>query len=103
MAEGGFGNEASRISNDETFGFRSIRDSVRAAFGNEVVVAPGSTTGGTDVRHYESVSTDQYRFAPLLLRKSDNDTARIHGVDERVSVENYNKAIVFYAELLRRL
>lgn len=103
MVEGGFGNEASKISSADTEGFRHIRDAVRATFGNEVIVAPGSTTGGTDVRHYEDLSNAQYRFAPVHLRKSENDTARIHGIDERIGVENYQKVVVFYAEFLQRL
>lgn len=99
----GFANPASRISSAETAGFEAIRDSVRAAFGNEVLVAPGSTTGGTDARHFEKVSDDQYRFAPVLLKKQQDDTARIHGTDERISIENYDRAILFYTELLSRM
>jgi carboxypeptidase PM20D1 len=100
---GNFASEASEISSDDTEGFRAIRDSIRAAFGNEVVVAPASTTGGTDARHYQDVSKDQYRFAPLILKKENKDTERIHGTNERVGVENYRKAIAFYAEFLARL
>lgn len=99
----GFANPASKVSSADTPGFRAIRDAVRAAFGNEVVVAPGSTTGGTDARHYEGVSDDQYRFAPVWLKKESEDTARIHGTDERIAVDDYGRAIAFYAEFLSRM
>ncbi len=99
----GFANPASNISSADTDGFRAIRDAVRATFGNEVIVTPGSTTGGTDVRLYAGVSDNQYRFAPLLLKKELEDTARIHGTDERISLDGYELAIVFYADFLSRL
>ena len=98
----GFANPASRISSPDSDGFKHIKASIYSAFGDQVVVAPGSTTGGTDVRNYAEVSDDQYRFAPLTLNKSRNDTERIHGVNERISVEEYDQAVVFYAELLNR-
>ncbi len=103
LQKGGFGNPASAISDVDAPGYRIIAESIRAAFGNDVVVAPSATTGGTDVRHYEKVSENQYRFAPVFLEKETEDTARIHGVDERISIENWNDAILFYGEFLRRL
>lgn len=100
---GNFASEASHISDDDTNGFRAIRDSVRATFGNDVIVAPASTTGGTDARHYQEVSKNQYRFAPLILTKENKDTERIHGTNERIGVENYEKAVAFYTHLLSQM
>ena len=99
----GFANPASRISSADTDAFRTLRTAIRATFGNDTIVAPGSTTGGTDVRHYEKVSQQQYRFAPLQLKKDRNDTARIHGIDERIGVDEYERSVVFYADILSRM
>jgi acetylornithine deacetylase/succinyl-diaminopimelate desuccinylase-like protein len=30
-----------------------------------------------------------------------NDVTRIHGIDERISIDNYGKLIAFYGELMR--
>ncbi|MCH2106529.1 MAG: M20/M25/M40 family metallo-hydrolase, partial [Planctomycetes bacterium] len=50
------------------------------------VQAPGLVVGATDARHYASLSPNVYRFLPLRLKPED--LPRIHGVDERVGVEN---------------
>lgn len=65
----------------------------------EAAVAPGLTLGGTDARHYTGVAENCYRLEPLLLNL--DELARIHGTDERLSVENYLRAIRIYAQVLR--
>jgi hypothetical protein len=55
--------------------------------------------GATDSRHYQSLSEQVYRFLPLQVNASD--IARIHGVNERLAVDNYADAIAFYMRLIR--
>jgi carboxypeptidase PM20D1 len=64
-----------------------------------VVVSPNLLSGGTDTRHYVSLSRNIYRFAPV--RMNEEDLGRLHGTNERVGVENYGEAVRFYAQLLR--
>lgn len=64
----------------------------------EAVIAPFLVTGTTDSRHYRGVSRNIYRFVPLELDPAA--LATIHGVDERISVEHYRRAIVYYERLL---
>ena len=66
----------------------------------DAAVAPGLVVGGTDSKHYGRIADDAYRFAPLEL--DITDTSRLHGVNERIGVENYGKAIAFYEGLIRR-
>jgi carboxypeptidase PM20D1 len=80
--------------------FDLLAKSVRSVF-PEAVVAPYLTIGGTDVRHYQRVSTNLYRFMPLVADRSD--LARMHGTNERVSVEGYKRGVQFYAALLAGL
>lgn len=65
----------------------------------EVAVAPTLTLGATDSRHYARLGGPIYRFVPLRLALAD--TVRIHGIDERIAVENYGEVIGFYVNLIR--
>jgi carboxypeptidase PM20D1 len=65
----------------------------------EVVVAPGLTLNGTDSRHYEDIAANQFRFLPL--RVTAGDLERIHGVDERIGIDDYHRMIAVYASLVR--
>ena len=92
------GSEASEISSSDSDGFHAIAAAIGEVF-PEAPVAPGLVLGGTDSRHYGRIADDSYRFGPLDLGRED--TARFHGVNERIAVVNYTKAIDFYASLIR--
>ncbi len=94
----GFHSNPSNISSPESDSYRSLAKTIRGVFGKETIVVPALTVGGTDARHYQTLSENVYRFAPLEL--GPGDPARIHGVDERISVDNYRKVIRFYMALL---
>jgi carboxypeptidase PM20D1 len=61
---------------------------------------PALVVGGTDTRHYAQVSENGFRFLPI--RFAADDFERMHGRDERLSVENFRFAVDFYERLLRR-
>ncbi len=63
------------------------------------VVAPALVVGATDSRHYAGLGAPVYRFAPLRLESAD--VARLHGVDERISIEDYVAMIRFYVQLFQ--
>lgn len=93
------GQLPSGISPTDAEGYRAIADSVREAFG-DVTVAPGLVVGGTDSKHLGDLTDKVYRFSPVRVKPED--TSRIHGSDERLSVKNYVEMIRFYERLLRR-
>jgi carboxypeptidase PM20D1 len=95
---GPFESEPSPVSEIDSFGFNVIRKSVIEIF-DDTIVAPGLVLGATDARHYASVSHNTYRFVPYILGTADTD--RIHGIDERIAIENYVKIIQFYVQLIR--
>ncbi len=65
-----------------------------------IVVAPGLVLGGTDSKHYAPVADDAFRFTAFRL--GPDDISRIHGVDERIAVQNFDEEVVpFYDVLLR--
>lgn len=89
--------EASGISSATSAGYKAIESSVGKSFGDVIYVA-GLTLGGTDSRHYGVVTVDTYRFNPFMIDRSD--LARLHGVNERLSLINLGRAIAFYRSLI---
>ena len=61
-------------------------------------VAPGLVLAGTDSRHYSDVAENVYRFQPILL--SNEDIEGLHGVNEHISIANYERMIRFYVGLM---
>lgn len=90
--------DPSRVSRYDGRGFEVLSASIRRAFG-PVPVVPGLVCGGTDARRYETFSDCVYRFTPFVL--TPNDQTRVHGPDERVSVEALGRAVAFYMDLIQ--
>jgi carboxypeptidase PM20D1 len=60
----------------------------------DAVVSPSLVVGATDARYYVAVTDRVYRFAPLRL--DDRERERLHGTDERIALENLERAVKFY-------
>jgi len=95
---GGFSVEPSRVSGTQSTGFRTIEQTIREVFPG-TIVAPYLVVGATDSRHYEPLGSDMFRFLPFAVRSED--LPRLHGVNERVSVEGFADAVRFYVQLIR--
>lgn len=92
-------NEPSQISPVHSVGFKEIERAVYAVF-PEAVAAPYMVMAGTDAVKYEPVCEQIYRFSPYQIPASD--LGRIHGTNERISLENIEHGIRFFIELLKR-
>jgi acetylornithine deacetylase/succinyl-diaminopimelate desuccinylase-like protein len=57
----------------------------------EALVVPFLTSGGTDCKHFRPKGITCYGHIPFELDDSEAD--RIHGVDERVSLENLERGL----------
>jgi carboxypeptidase PM20D1 len=90
--------EASPVSDTASPRFETLQQTIHQVF-PDVVVAPSLTIGGTDTKYYASLSDASFRFLPLWVKPED--TKRIHGTNERVTVDNYTDIIRFYAQLIR--
>lgn len=73
---------------------KTIRQIVPAA-----LVAPGLLVAATDSRHYAALTPNIFRFLPIAL--GPEDAKRYHGVDERISFDDYERCVRFYAQLIR--
>lgn len=90
-------SEPSPISDTNTPSFEVLQRTIRQLF-PEVLVAPGQVVAATDSRHYAELSRNIYRFYPLWANSEDLE--RIHGTNERVSIENYERIVQFYVQLI---
>ncbi len=96
----GFLTNPSPVSSVESEGFRVLEHTIRSLFPTTVVV-PGLVGGGTDARYFYELSDDVYRFYPVRL--SPDSFERFHGIDEKISRENYAEIIGFTYQLIRNL
>jgi len=64
-------------------------------------VAPSMTTGGTDSRLLRIKGVPAYGFVPIIL--PEGEAVRIHGVDERLSIDNLNRGIRSTYDLTMKL
>jgi carboxypeptidase PM20D1 len=94
----GHAQEPSPVSPINSFGFEIIHTTVKQVF-PEVMVNPMLVLGTTDSRHYAEVSKNIYRFIPVLIEQ--DDLARMHGLNERISITDFNRAIGFYYQLIK--
>lgn len=92
--------EPSKISAIDTPAFQLLGKTVKQVFDN-ALFAPGLVLAGTDTRHYEGVADNNYRFAPIVF--GPEDLTRIHGVNERIGIQDYGLMIKFYAQLIQNV
>lgn len=90
--------EPSPVSDVNSPGFNLLHRTIRQ-IEPHATVAPALLIAATDSRHYIDLTKNLYRFLPLTLRTED--LARFHGIDEKISVSNYEQCVRFYAQLIR--
>ena len=91
-------SQPSTVSPSEGEGYELIVKTLEQVFPSAVAV-PYLMSGASDALHYEKVSHHVYRFSPFVMNKEE--LARMHSENERLSVENLNRAVTFYTQLIR--
>lgn len=91
------GHDPSRPASTDSAGYKQLAGAVRASYPH-APIAPGLVLGATDGRYYEPVAATTLRFTPMTMRPAD--LARFHGNDERISIEDFMRAIGFYERLM---
>jgi carboxypeptidase PM20D1 len=66
----------------------------------EAVQAPFMAVMLSDSRKFAAITDSIVRLLPVVL--DPGEVARIHGTDERISLENYGGQIAYYAGVIRR-
>jgi carboxypeptidase PM20D1 len=94
--------DPSPVSDVASPAYRLIAATIRGmAPGESLPVLPYLVMGGTDAKYWGPHSARVFRFLAVPL--GDGDVARIHGVNERIAVEDYAVAVGFFSRLLRGL
>ena len=95
----GFLTNPSPVSSIDSEGYQVLQQTIRDVFPTSVVI-PGLVGGGTDARYFYEVSDDVYRFYPIRL--GPESMTRFHGIDEKISKDNYKEIVVFSYHLIKR-
>ena len=93
----GVPNNASPISPIDGKGYAVVNQSIKEVFPN-LLTAPSLVIAATDARYYHKISQQVYRFIPYFL--NPENIACFHGIDERVSVEEFENGIRFYRQVI---
>lgn len=87
-------------SNTKTDFYQKLVETIGKVF-PDAAVSTFLTIGGTDSRHYKRLCRDIYRFSPIKMTKNDLET--VHGRNERISTQAYERMCDFYTNLMRKL
>jgi acetylornithine deacetylase/succinyl-diaminopimelate desuccinylase-like protein len=87
-------------SSKNTEYFSLIKETVLDYFSN-AVVTPSLLFASSDSRFFREREITTYGFAPILV--SMEDIKMVHGIDERISVDNVTKGTEVYTELVKRM
>lgn len=96
----GFLTNPSPVSGIDSKAFTDLEKTIRSVFPTTIVV-PGLVGGGTDARYFYEISDDVYRFYPIRI--GPESMTRFHGIDEKISKENYLEIIEFTYQLIRKI
>jgi len=94
------GDEPSPVSPTDDTAYALLEATVEEVFPGTVAV-PYVMLAATDSRHFHRVWPRVYRFTPF--RMTDAQRAAIHGVDERIGVDDLRDGVRWYRRLLEQL
>lgn len=95
----GFLTNPSPVSSIDSENFKILEKTIRDMFPTSIVV-PGLVGGGTDARYFYEIADDVYRFYPIRL--APDSMTRFHGIDEKISKDNYKEIIEFAYHLIKK-
>ncbi len=88
----------SPVSPTDADGYRLLTETIQKFF-PQAPVTPNLLVARTDSVHYYKLTPKVYRFFPAV--RDEQDVAAVHGINERMSVENYLRAVQFMAALMQ--
>lgn len=91
-------SEPAPVSPSNVKGFLNIFTTLRQVY-PEAAVAPTMMLGSSDSKYFIVVTKNIYRFAPIVVNAEG--MARIHGLNERTSMEDFKRGIGFYYRLIQ--
>ena len=98
IEKGRMQSEPSKVSSTNSFGFRQLQSTIAEVY-PDALVAPFLVIAGTDAKHFEPIAKDIYRFSPMIINPANIKS--FHGLNERIAVEDFKKAVQFYQRLIQ--
>jgi carboxypeptidase PM20D1 len=98
--DGESGWDPSPVADTESPYFLRLARLTKEAFPT-ALVAPYLVLGGTDARHYGLITQNALRFTPILMSKED--VGSVHGVNEKLSLEECSRMVGFYIAYIEEL
>ncbi len=93
------GMNPSRISTTECEGYDKVASAVASTW-NGCIVSPYLMVQCSDSRHYGRISDKVYRFSAMDL--TSEERATIHGNNEKIRLEAFDKTVEFYIRLIKK-
>lgn len=90
--------EPGAVSPDSGLAWDALSTAIQVHFPGAAIV-PALLAGGTDARHMEALCKNVYRFSPFIL--PPGEIARMHGYDERLSLDNLRLGVRFFRQMLQ--
>ena len=94
----GFNSNPSLVSPIDSRAYGILNRTIKQIFEN-TLTAPNLVIAATDSRHFQNVSENIYRFVPYHINEENVNT--FHGIDERITIQDFEDAIRFYTQLIR--
>ena len=93
-------NDPIKAGDPKESGFQLIQKILASTHPGTIAV-PFLVNGSTDSKYYRDLTDQILRFTPLVLKPAD--IATIHGVNEKVSLNNLENGLKFYLQLFSQL
>jgi carboxypeptidase PM20D1 len=78
--------------------YKEIRNAIKKVYPKSLI-APSLYIGGSDGMHFKEIAKNIYFFTPQRL--SPETKSRLHGYNEKISIEVYKESIQFYQILFQ--
>ncbi|MDQ7048815.1 MAG: M20 family peptidase [Enterobacterales bacterium] len=96
------GIEATSISDFESYNFELLSKTLQQVSPEaDILIAPNLLSGGTDSKHFISLSENVYRLNGVKVDKTS--FSGFHGINEHLAIDEYKRSINFYYQLIRHL
>jgi carboxypeptidase PM20D1 len=94
------GTDPTGAAPTDSYEYRLLEEVLRDVF-PEIIAVPSMMVGGTDAKKFAPVCSCILRFSPFLSQAKDAGT--IHNVNERLSLDSFYRAAVFFIHYLGKL